>query len=112
MAGDHYHGDVVHMNQTTNSVGIDKRTLVTGASGAELERALAELLPLLQDLHGRLQPLGARTVETAVAEIGESTDPAVRRGALERIGGILESAAPIGAPALALIQQILPMLGG
>lgn len=114
MAGDHYHGDVVRMENTTNSVGIDKRTVVVGgAAGApELERAVQELLPLLQDLRGRLQPLAARTVEAAEAEIGGSSDPEVRRTALERVGGILESVGTVGAPALALIHQILTMLGG
>ncbi|MEV6329522.1 hypothetical protein [Streptomyces sp. NPDC051909] len=114
MAGDHYHGDVVHMNQTTNSTGIDKRTLVTGGGdgAAELERAVAELLPLLQELRGQLRPLGAQTVAAAEAAIGDSADPEARRSALERVGGILEAAAPIGASALLLIQQILPMLGG
>ncbi|MFJ5827847.1 hypothetical protein [Streptomyces sp. NPDC093089] len=112
--GDHYYGDVVRMENTTHSVGIDKRTVVNAgsAAGAELERAVQELLPLLQELRGQLQPLAARTVEAAEAEIGGSADPAVRRTALERVGGILESVGTAGAPALALVHQILSMLGG
>ncbi|MEX0169754.1 hypothetical protein [Streptomyces sp. LMG1-1-1.1] len=111
--GDHYYGDVVRMENTTHSVGIDKRTVVHGGpAAAELERAVQELLPLLQELRGQLRPLAARTVEAAEAEIGGSADPAVRRTALERVGGILESVGTAGAPALALIHQILSMLGG
>ncbi|MGW9448060.1 hypothetical protein [Streptomyces sp. NPDC055632] len=115
-SGDHhYHGDVVHMNQTTDSVGIDKRqTFVTGtpAGAAELERAVEQLLPLLRELREQLPPLSARTVEAAEAEIGGSADPEVRRSALERAGAIAEVVGTVGAPALALIQQILSLLGG
>ncbi|MEW1902176.1 MULTISPECIES: hypothetical protein [unclassified Streptomyces] len=112
----HHHGDVVHMNQTTDSVGIDKRqTFVAGApaaSAAELERAIRQLLPLLRELREQLPPLSARTVEAAEAEIGGSADPEVRRTALERAGGIAEAVGTVGVPALALIQQILALLGG
>ncbi|MFB7447032.1 hypothetical protein ACFTWS_13440 [Streptomyces sp. NPDC057027] len=112
MAGDHFHGDVVNMHQTHNSVGIDKRTVVTGGAGAEVERAVRELLPLLQELRGGLGPFAARTVEAAEPEIEGSAGPEARRGALERVGGILESVGPAGAAALALVHQILGLLGG
>ncbi|MGA5193477.1 hypothetical protein [Streptomyces exfoliatus] len=114
-AGDHFHGDVVHMNQTTNSVGIDKRrTTLSGgpAAAADLERAVQQLLPLLQELREQLPPLAARTVEAAEAEIDGSAGPEARRTALERVGGIAETAGTVGAPALAVIHQILTLLGG
>ncbi|MFF3606565.1 hypothetical protein [Streptomyces sp. NPDC002463] len=110
MAGDNYYGDVVNMNQTHNSVGIDKRAVAT--SSAEVERAVQELLPLLQELRGSLGPFAARTVEAAEPEIEGSAGPEARRGALERVGGILESVGPAGAAALALVHQILGLLGG
>ncbi|MER7537442.1 hypothetical protein ABTX77_22035 [Streptomyces sp. NPDC097704] len=112
MAGDNHYGDVVNMNQTHNSVGIDKRTVVTGGSGAEVERAVRELLPLLQELRGGLGPFATQVVEAAEPEIEGSAGPEARRGALERVGGILESVGPAGAAALALVHQILGMLGG
>ncbi|MEU7293151.1 hypothetical protein AB0A76_08095 [Streptomyces exfoliatus] len=118
--GDHFHGDVVHMNQTTNSVGIDKRTMVpaavpTPSTPSGLEQALEDLLPLLRELRRQLgeqeRPLAVRTVEAAEAEIAASVEPESRRTALERIGGIAESAGPAGASALAVIHQILTLLG-
>ncbi|MFJ8661154.1 hypothetical protein [Streptomyces sp. NPDC093795] len=113
--GDHYHGDVVHMNQPTNSVGIDKRQMTaapTPAAAADLERAVRQLLPLLQELREQLPPLAARTVEAAEGELDGSAGPEARRTALERVGGIAETAGTVGAPALAVILQILALLGG
>ncbi|MFF1507263.1 hypothetical protein [Streptomyces sp. NPDC058326] len=118
-AGDHFHGDVVHMHQTTDSVGIDKRTMAAGPpppASPDLEQALATLLPLLQELRRQLgeeaRPLAVRTVEQAEAEVTSSVEPETRRTALERIGGIAETAGPAGAAALAVIHQILVLLGG
>ncbi|MEV6248231.1 hypothetical protein AB0M38_18830 [Streptomyces sp. NPDC051742] len=122
-AGDHFHGDfhgdVVHMHQTTDSVGIDKRTMAAGpppATPPDLEQALATLLPLLQELRRQLgdqeRPLAVRTVEAAESEIVAPGEPETRRTALERVGGIAETAGPAGAAALAVIHQILTLLGG
>ncbi|MFI0989407.1 hypothetical protein [Streptomyces exfoliatus] len=118
-AGDHFHGDVVHMNQTTDSVGIDKRTMAAGpppTTPPDLEQALATLLPLLQELRRQLgqeaRPLAVRTVEAAEADITATAEPETCRTALERIGGIAETAGPAGAAVLAVIHQILTLLGG
>ncbi|WP_405854999.1 hypothetical protein OG361_18715 [Streptomyces sp. NBC_00090] len=82
------------------------------ARDSELDRAIAELLPLLERLRDQLPPVIARTVERALPNLGADAEPEARRTALERVGGVAEAVGKIGVPVVTAVHPILVLLGG
>ncbi|WP_320778814.1 hypothetical protein [Streptomyces sp. CRN 30] len=117
MSGDSYHfGDNVNMHGGMGNTGIDKRHMMAAdatAASAALQEAVRELHRLIDDLHGRLPPASARTLEDSLPAVtaDAAVQPQDRHRALMAIAGIATTVGTLGQPVLDAVNRILQLLG-
>ncbi|MEU1805757.1 hypothetical protein [Streptomyces sp. NPDC019937] len=116
-AGDqHYYfgsGDHVTMHGGSGNIGIDKRVTPAPELPQDVQRALRELLVLIQELRPQVPPVSSGALDDSLPALRADADvpPQERHRALLAVAGIAATVGALGVPIVEAVNKVLELLG-
>ncbi|AXE23498.1 hypothetical protein C0216_08505 [Streptomyces globosus] len=117
MSGDSYNfGNVVNMHGGQGNTGMSfgGGAAAGPALSPAAERALLELLPLVQELRTRVPQVAVQRIDESLPALSAdaAVSPEQRYNALTAVAGIAATVGAIGQPVVEAVSALLGLLGG